>query len=206
MSTTLNQITIARETYFDNDGKVNYVDYGDAIIINNVVYEKCETELDTTVYTLKNEDIINIRSITFDFDDNGVLSGDCHRTWSPVEMAITYLPENNSGQWGHPNTGSQVISLDMCKENLIYEVPRSGILRVNHVVLMNSPSYVSVYVSDNKDPDNYKLRTKFPSNFYTTQTNLSNAFPVLVRAGERIFIPNFYSHVMLLPFEYNAED
>lgn len=206
MSTTLNPITIARETYFDDDGKVNYIDYGEAIIIDNVVYEKGEISLSAPNHTIKNEDTVFIKEITFDFDDNGVLSGDCHRTWSPVEVAIAYLPGNNSAQWEHPNTGSQVITLDMCKENLIYDAPKSGILRVNHIVLMNSPSYVNVYVSESKDSNNFKLRTKFPSNFWTTQTKLSNAFPVLVRAGERVSIPNFYSHVMLLPFEYNGEE
>jgi hypothetical protein len=198
MSDLLNTLTIARESYFDDDGNVHYIDYGEALIIDNEVYEKSNITIVKPNYIMKNEDIVNIRSITFDFDDNGILSGDCHRTWSPVEMAITYLPENNSGQWGHPNSGSDIITLDMCQENLVYVVPKSGILRVNHVVTMASPSQVKVYVND-------RLRTSFPAHFYTTQAKLSDAFPVLVQAGERVSIPYHYSHVMLLPFEYNAE-
>ena len=198
MSELLNKVTIARESYIDENDKIHYVDYGNVIIINGEVFERDSITLMSPSYSMQNNDMTNISGIVFDFDDNGVLSGDCHREWSDIEVAIASLPQYNSHYWGHPNIGMNNITIDMCDQNLTWTIPESGILRINHVTLASTAKTFPVFI-------NGRLRTHFFSKINTSPITIQMANSLIVNKNDVISIPNMYTRVMLLPFKYNVD-
>ena len=79
------------------------VDEGDAIIVDGIVYTKIGQVLSLPV-TNPDATIDHISSITFDRDDDNVIGGSAHRTWTASQVAVSYLPENY-GTWGYGGSG-----------------------------------------------------------------------------------------------------
>lgn len=198
MSELLNKISISPEIQIDENNQVQYIDYGEAIIIDGVVYEKDSLTILEPTYSLDDNDIVNISGVVFTYDDNNDINGNCHKEWTAVEIAITSLPKYNSHKWETPNSGMYNISIDMCDFDLEWIAPESGILRINHVSTMTTKDSFSVFV-------NKRLKAKFASNFSTDSSRLQDAYAIQVVKGDVIYIPNIYSRVMLLPFVYNGE-
>ena len=198
MSELLNKISISPEIQIDENNQVQYIDYGEAIIIDGVVYEKDSLTLLEPTYSLDDNDVVNISGVVFTYDDNNDRNGNCHKEWTAVEIAITSLPKYNSHKWETPNSGMGNISIDMCDFDLEWIAPESGILRINHVSTMTTKDSFSVFV-------NKRLKAKFASNFSTDSSRLQDAYAIQVVKGDVIYIPNIYSRVMLLPFVYNGE-
>lgn len=197
MSELLNKISIATEVQIDENNNVHYNDHGEAIIIDDVVYERDVITLIEPTYSLDEDDITHIKGVTFTYDDNNDQNGTCHKEWSPVEIAIASLSKYNSHKWESPNSGLKNISIDMCDFDLEWVAPESGILRINHVTTLTTPDTFSVYV-------NKRLKVKFFSNSSTVPSKLEDAYAIQVVKGDVIYIPNIYSRVMLLPFVYNG--
>ena len=198
MSELLNKISISPEIQIDENNQVKYIDYGEAIIIDGVVYEKDSLTILEPTYSLDDNDIVNISGVVFTYDDTNDINGNCHKEWTAVEIAITSLPKYNSHKWETPNSGMYNISIDMCDFDLEWIAPESGILRINHVSTMTTKDSFSVFV-------NKRLKAKFASNFSTDHSRLQDAYAIQVVKGDVIYIPNIYSRVMLLPFVYNGE-
>jgi len=71
----------------------SYADLGNAIIVNQVAYHKTgvvnQPQTPDPAPTIS-----NINGITFDRDDDNVLSGTMHRTWTACEFAVCLLNNN----------------------------------------------------------------------------------------------------------------
>lgn len=167
-------------------------DYGDVIIIDDIVFEKQNLTIHDYNYSIDSEDIINISGVLFQYDDNNIVSGSFHRNWSPLEIALASLPENTSKVWSHPNLGNNILTFELLDRDLTYIVNHSGIARIMGISLSTSSSICNIYVND-------VVRSKF-------QTNVNSSFDksicVLVNKGDVIKIPGIYSRIIILPFEY----
>jgi hypothetical protein len=171
-------------------------DYGEAIIIDNIIFERQELTIDDYSYSGKEGDIFNISGILFQYDDNNIVSGNVHREWSPTEIALASLPENTSKVWEHPNTGMETLTFELLDKDLTYVVNHSGVARIMGISLSTTPSIYTVYV-------NNLARAKFQTN---VNASMNTSVTVLVQKGDVIKIPDVYSRVIVLPFEYPYVD
>lgn len=176
-------------------------DYGDAILVNGVPFQKTEMSLDYYSYSLSGSDITFISGVTFDYDDNFENNGTAHKQWSAYEIAIASLPENCSKVWIHPNyndniTKSNIINIsnDLDK-NLEYKVKHAGVARIIIGPTLSSASQINVILNG--------LIVRVLSSF-STRITMNQAIPILVDKDDIIRIPNVYSRIIILPFEYNT--
>lgn len=171
-------------------------DYGEAIVIDNIVFEKQALTIQDFNYSVDSDDILNISGVLFQYDDNNIVSGNVHRSWSSTEIALASLPENTSKVWNHPNDGADTLTFELLDKDLTYTVNHSGIARIMGISLSSTPSPYSVYV-------NNVVRAMFQTN---VNSSMDKSVCVLVNKGDIIKIPDIYSRIIILPFEYPYVD
>lgn len=165
---------------------------GEVININNEIFEFNKPSIDDTNFSVDEDDIINISGVTFFVDDNNIISGNSHRYWSGVEIALASLPENTSKVWSHPNLGNNVLTFEMLDFDLTYKVEHAGIARIMAIPLTTTPSPYTVYVNNISIG---KFETKIGNSMIKSIT-------AIVNKNDIIKVPDLYSRVIILPFEY----
>lgn len=96
---------------------------GSAIVVGNVPYTRVSTSpsAGTVTDTPSTGDTINVETVTFDYDDDNVLGGPNHRTWTAGEIACAhYLTENYATTYMTANN----------TPFYIYTAPSDGIIRI----------------------------------------------------------------------------
>lgn len=78
-----------------NDIIYSTYDAGNVVIFDNAVYIK-EGEVNHFPERGKKDSDKEYTETTFDYDDNGSLSGTNHKIWTAEEMAIAHLTEHNN--------------------------------------------------------------------------------------------------------------
>jgi len=174
-------------------------DAGDVATFDNAVYIKQGMTYVKPNKSWKTTDIVNIKGLTFNRDDNNDLNGDVHKEWRPIEIAISNLPQYTSLVWSNPT----IMDVDIRRilesipslltKNLRFEVPADGIARI---IIYNEMEFdITVNITINDVPIPYFLKGN---------ASMKDANAYKVMAGDVIEIPNRLSRAIILPYEYTA--
>jgi len=174
-------------------------DAGSVAIFDDHVYRKVGETFQKPDRSCKESDIVNIQSLRFNRDDNNSTTGSVHNTWTNVEMAISNLSHLTSRIWKTPVLQDSLITPMTVGEqaldfNLSFTIQADGVARVMIYNSIGSDFVATIKINGRKFDFNLKENAMQAD---------ANAYKVLT--GDVIEIPNWYSRVIVLPYEYMAE-
>ena len=174
-------------------------DAGAVATFDNFVYVKQGNTFEKPNRSCKEPDIVDIKSLQFNRDDNNDENGSVHKVWTNVEIAISNLPQFTTRVWKNPTVAANSLITPMAIGEQIldygirYEVPTDGIARI---IIYNN---VNVTM-------NTTIKINGFSMLYTLKENATqrdaNAYKVV--AGDVIEVTKQYARVILLPYDYTV--
>ena len=175
-------------------------DAGAVATFDGGVYEKVGetyTKPDRSYHTT---DLVDIKGLTYNKDDNNSERNAVHKEYTAIEMAISNLAQFTTRVWKNPTiaANSLITPMSLGEQILDYDItwtaPVDGVARI---IVYNSADFdITFYIRINGVDISYELKQG------ATQ---KDAYAIKVLAGDVIEIPGRYARICLLPYEYHPE-